>query len=206
MIRGGERGMPSALQLTGVLAVFFSMAGFVWLMRRHFARRYGLPPSRFRWISGGIVGFGIAFTVVAWLVVRASLAPVIFLGRLEGTVGMREGEPAVMRTARFEVFHPGREHRVDVGAVPERGVAVRGPVRLRLSLVGPGESELADTDLVLPVRSQRSWWSVKAGWDRREVAFRPLVAGRYAVRLVPLHPGIGRLEVKVTELRGAAGR
>ena len=195
--------MPSTGQLTFVLAVFFSIAGFVWLMRRHFARRYDVPPSRFRWIAGGIALFGIAFAIVSSLVLRAAVTPVLFRARLEGTVGMREGERAVVRSARFEVVRSGREHRVSVRAVPERGMEVRGPVRLRLSLIGPGETALADTDLALPVRPRRSWFWIKPGWDIGSVTFYPPVAGRYAVRLIPLNPGIRRLEVKVT---GALGK
>jgi hypothetical protein len=194
--------MPTTGQLTFVLAVFFSIAGFVWLMRRHFARRFGVPPSRFRWISGGIALFGIAFAIVSSLVLRAEVTPVIFRARLEGTAGMREGERAVMRTARFEVVRSGREHRVSVRAVPKKGMEVRGPVRLRLSLAGPGETALADTDLVLPVRPGRSWLWIKPRWGIGSVTFYPPVAGRYAVRLVPLHPGIRRLDVKVVEAPG----
>jgi hypothetical protein len=195
-------GMPSTGQLTFVLAVFFSIAGFVWLMRRHFARRYGVPPSRFRWIALGIAGFGIAFAIGSSLVLRAAVTPVIFRARLEGTAGMREGERAVVRTARFEVVRPGREHRVSVRAVPEKGTKVQGPVRLRLSLAGPGETALADTDLVLPVQPRRSWLRIKPRWDIGSVTFYPPVAGRYAVRLVPLHPGILRLDVKVVQASG----
>jgi hypothetical protein len=194
--------MPGTGQLTFVLTVFFSIAGFVWLMRRHFARRFGVPPSRFPWIAGGIALFGIVFAIVASLVLRAAVTPVVFRARLEGTIGMREGERAVQRTARFEVVRPGREHSVSVRAVPERGMDVRGPFRLRLSLIGPGETALADTDLVLPVRPRRPWLWIKPRWDTGSVAFYPPVAGRYAVRLVPLHPGIRRLEVKVVEVSG----
>jgi hypothetical protein len=194
--------MPSAGPLTFVLAVFFSIAGFVWLMRRHFARRYGVQQSRFRWIAGGIALFGIAFAVVSSLVVRASVTPVIFRARLEGTAGMREGERAVMRSARFEVVHPRMEHCVSVRAVPEKGIEARGPMRLRLSLVGPGAAALADTNLVLPVRPRSSWFWGKPRWDMGSVRFYPPVTGRYTVRLVPLHPGIRRLDVKVVEASG----
>lgn len=191
--------MPSVWQLTFVLAVFFSIAGFVWLMRRHFARRFGVQPSHFRWISGGITLFGIVFAIVSSLVLRAAVTPVIFRARLEGTAGMQEGERAVMRTARFEVVHPGREHRLSVRAVPEKGIEARGPMRLRLSLVGPGATALADTDLALPVRPRSSWFWGKPRWDVGSVLFHPPVTGRYAVRLIPLHPGIRRLDVKVVE-------
>jgi hypothetical protein len=88
---------------------------------------------------------------------------------------------------------------VSVRAVPEKGIDVRGPVRLRFSLAGPGETALADTDLVLPVRPRRSWLGLTPRWDTGSVAFRAPVAGRYAVRLVPLHPGIRRLDVNVVE-------
>jgi hypothetical protein len=194
--------MPSTGSLTFVLVVFFSIAGFVWLMRRHFARRFGVPPSHFRWISGGIALFGIAFTIVSSLVLRAAVTPVIFRARLEGTAGMREGERAVMRTARFEVVHSGWEHHVSVRAVPEKGIEARGPMRLRLSLVGPGATALADTDLVLPIRPRSSWLWGKPRWDIGSVRFYPPVTGRYAARLVPLHPGIRRLDVKVVEASG----
>jgi hypothetical protein len=193
--------MPSAGQLTTVLVIFFSMAGFVWLMRRHFARRYGVPPSRVRWISGGLALFGIVFAIVSSLVLRAAANPVICRARLEGTAGMRQGDPAVVRTARFEVVHSGREHYLSVQAVPVKGIEVRGPVRMRLSLTDPRGTALADTDLVLPVRPSRFWpWS-RASWEPGGVTFHPPVTGRCAVRLVPLHPGLRRLDVKVVERR-----
>lgn len=192
--------MPSTGQLALVLTTFFSMAGFVWLLRRYFSRRYDVPLSRFRWISLGIALFGIAFAIAASLVARAAATPVVFRARLEGTAGMREGEQAVMRAARFEVVHPGREHRVSIRVVPDKGVEARGPVHLRLSLVGPGEAALADTELVMPARSRHPWLSFKPPWDPGTVDFRPSVAGRHAVRLIPLHPGIRRLDVKVEDI------
>jgi hypothetical protein len=194
--------MPGAWQVAFVLTVFFGMAGFLWLMRRHFERRFGVPPSRFPWICGGIAAFGIVFVIAATLVMRAGDPPVIFRARLEGTAGLREGEAAVVRTARFAVSHPGRKHLVSVRAVPGRGVVPTGPIRLRLSLVGPGETALVETDLVLPVRSGLSWRSIGPRWEPGTVPFRPPVAGRYVVRLIPLNPGIGRLDLRVIEAGG----
>ena len=73
---------------------------------------------------------------------------------------------------------------------------------MRLSLVGPGAAALTDTDLVLPARPRRSWFRIKPQWDIGSLAFHPPVAGRYTVRLIPLHPGIRRLDVKVVETPG----
>jgi hypothetical protein len=189
--------MPSAGQFAAVLGIFFSIAGFVWLMRRHFARRYGVPLSRLRWISGGIALFGIAFAIATAMVVRAVEPSVVFRDRLPGTAGMRTGGPAIMRAARFNVVHVGREHVVRVRAIPEKEVEARGPIQLRLSVVGPGESALADTDLVLPVRPRRTWLSVKSEWAIGSVGFYPRVTGRYVLRLVPLNAGIRCLDVTV---------
>lgn len=199
--------MPGVWQVVTVLTVFFGIAGFLWLMRRHFARRFGVPPSRFPWISGGIAVFGIAFVVLASLIMRAADSPVIFKTRLEGTVGMREGEAAVVRTARFAVSHPRQGHVIDARVIPGKGVLSTDPVRLRLSLVGPGETALADTDLVLAARSRPYWPSRTRRWEPGVVRFVPSVAGRYAVRIIPLSVGIQRIELRVSELRvGDSGR
>jgi hypothetical protein len=192
--------MPSTWQLTVVLAVFFGIAGFIWLMRRHFARRWGVSDARIRWVSLGFVLFGAAFAAVSAEVVRTRLAPVILEARLPGTPGLLEGDPAVVRTARFEVSRPGQVLRASVRVVPERGVAVRGAIRLRVSVFDPDGSALVDTVLNLPARALRSIASRGGQWEKGVVDFRPSSAGRHVMRLIPLHPRIARLELKVTEV------
>ncbi len=192
--------MPSTSQLATVLSVFFGMAGFVWLMRRHFSRRWGVPQSRIRSVSLGLALFGIAFAAGASLVLEERDRPTVLKTRLEGTAGRSEGAPAILRSARFEVARPAREHRVRVRAVPERGIPVRGPVRLGLVVLDPGGSALYDSTLVLPVVSRRVWLSTRPGWGDGAVTFRPPEPGRHALRLVPLNAGIRRLEVRIEQL------
>jgi hypothetical protein len=191
--------MPSTGQVISVLVVFLGFAWFLHAMRRHFIRRFDVPPSRYRWIPISIALFGILFTVVSTIVARAVYDQSHHSFRLAGTLGMREGDPAVLRTVRFEVPDAGSTLSVNVRAIPGKGVPVKGPVRVRLALLDPADQALVDTVLSVPVRRHRGWRGGQDEWAGELSGCLASAAGRYTFRLVPLNPGIERFMVRIVE-------
>lgn len=117
---------------------------------------------------------------------------------VEGSVGMKAGTPAPIRTVTFQVEHPGVAHELFLSPNSELLQQPESDVEVAFSLHGP------EGEAILPESTEK--FSVSAGsrndradWEGKTFAFTPKVVGAHTVRVKPRAVGIPRIQVRIED-------
>lgn len=197
--------MSSLIQSLLVLGLFGAMAAFVWAMRRHLARRYGVTEARVVRSAAFIIGAGVTMACLVLFVGRIVNSPILFATVVDGTLGLQPGDPSVARSVRVPVRRAGEELFLVVRPLADQEHPAAQNALIRYRFVRPDEKVVFNAELKFVPEQDRRRPSAPPAWGEIRLPFTPDTTGSYSVRLFPQSPGIAAIQLRLEDPRRAKG-
>jgi hypothetical protein len=141
-------------------------------------------------LAAGSAGAWFAFTTTRDMEVT-TLHEVM----LEGTLGVKEGEPCPVRETSFRAEHPGAEHELFFSPSGSRQDFT---AKVAVKLLDPAGAVVLEEEYTFEPRKEggRTWsWR----WQGRKLYFRPEQEATYRLLVTPLTLGIEGVHVRIAD-------